>query len=112
MTAILISDGNQAIYKTDVVLTADAAANAIVAIGGNLVGVCENGGSSGDTVALSLSGRWEVAATGTVVVGDLAYFTGTAITATAASNVVFGTVVSGTTGDVQVELNRGVHQGS
>lgn len=105
MTAKLIADGNNAIYKTDVVLAADTGANDIVAMG-SLIGIDEVGGEIGDEVALSISGRWEVATGDTFAVGDIAFFNGTSVGLT--GSVLLGVAVTATVnGLVQVEINTG-----
>ena len=103
--AELISDGNQTVYKTDYVLTADATAGLIIPVG-DMVGVCEVGGATGDTVALSLTGKWEEVTVDTFAVGDKVYVDASGVVSATNTNVFAGTCVDFSTGFVTFELGR------
>jgi len=106
-TGILLSDGNQPIYKSDIVLGADTAVNTLVEVGTGLVGFTEVGGLDTETVALSLSGRWAVSTAETVAVGDLIYITAGLFTNVAEDGTFVGVNMLGTTGTIEIELGRG-----
>lgn len=104
--AYIVSDGNQPLYKTDLTLSADMAAGTVIALGA-MVGLVEVGGLSGETVAMTLTGRVYADTESTFTAGDKVYVTSAGvITSTASSNTLAGTAVEAGTGYVVFELGK------
>jgi hypothetical protein len=104
--AYIVSDGNQPLYKTDLTLSADMEAGTVTALGA-MVGLVEVGGASGETVAMTLTGRVYADTASTIAAGDKVYVTSAnVVTGTALDNTFAGTAVEADTGYVVFELGK------
>jgi len=104
--AYIVSDGNQPLYKTDLTLSADMAAGTVTALGA-MAGLVEVGGLSGETVAMTLTGRVYADTVDTFTVGDKVYVTPTnTIVLLDTSNTLAGTAVDVGAGYVVFELGK------
>lgn len=97
--------------KMDYTCTGDVAPGDIVKLPGGLVGVAEAGGLTGDVIALTVRGVFEVESTGAIAQGALVYVTAEGkATATKGSNTLIGTAwAAAASGDTRalVAINLG-----
>lgn len=102
--------------KIDYSCTGDVAAGDIIKLPSGLVGVAEAGGATGDVIALTMRGVFELNSAGAIAQGALVYLTSEGkATATKGTNTLIGTAwaaaAAGSTRAL-VALNVGVEVAS